>query len=106
MYAHCVPASGGHDFKSGCFRIWTPYSLFLAKSLPIKEYDVVPICLTTLLCTSIVNNNAMYMILLRHRKHHLYVYNHLEKSVPTLQTVGLWPPTNALKWSTALSQFP
>src|SRR6218665_1234398 len=33
MYAHGVPASGGHDFQSGCFRIWTPYSLFLAKGL-------------------------------------------------------------------------
>jgi len=32
-YAHGVPASGGHDFKFGCFRIWTPYSLFLAKGL-------------------------------------------------------------------------
>ena len=37
MYAHCVSASGGHDFKSGCFRIWTPYSLILAKSLPVRD---------------------------------------------------------------------
>ena len=28
-----VPVSGGHDFKSGCFWISTPYSLFLAKGL-------------------------------------------------------------------------
>src|SRR6218665_3346535 len=34
MRSHGVPASGSHDFKSGCFRIWTPYSLFLAKGLP------------------------------------------------------------------------
>jgi len=33
MYARGVPVSGGHDFKSGCFRIRTPYSLFLAKGL-------------------------------------------------------------------------
>ena len=35
-YTHDIPAKGGHDLKSGCFRIWTPYSLFLAKDLNVN----------------------------------------------------------------------
>src|SRR6218665_11899 len=39
MRSHGVPASGSHDFKSGCFRIWTPYSLFLAKGLMAADWS-------------------------------------------------------------------
>jgi len=39
--------------------------------------------LITLLCVSIVNNNAVYMILQRHWKHPLYVHNYYPRSCPT-----------------------
>jgi len=38
--------------------------------------------LITSLCVSIVNNNAVYMILLCHRKHPLYVHNYYPCSCP------------------------
>src|SRR6218665_1905957 len=40
-YTHGVPVSGSHDFKSECFRIWTPYSLFLAKGLGSSDNELL-----------------------------------------------------------------
>src|SRR6218665_2971118 len=69
MYAHGVPASGGHDFKSGCFRIWTPYSLFLAKGLVVssaylKLFSVLPAIFTPSFASSI---SAFLIILCAYR---------------------------------------